>query len=447
MIERIARLTAGLADRVTGYRRDFHRHAESGWVEFRTASLVARRLTELGYQVAAGRRVISADDRMGVPSAGVLAHHRERARRQGADEEFLEAVRDGFTGVVGVLTRGDGPVVALRFDMDALDISESDDPAHRPVREGFASVNAGMMHGCGHDGHTAVGLGIAEILAGLGDEVRGTVKLVFQPAEEGVRGAKSMVAAGVLDDVDYLFGHHFYTGWLAGEAVAGMSDYAATKKFDVLFTGAPAHAGGSPQTGRNALLAAASAVLNLHAIPRHGRGRTRVNVGRMEAGTGRNVVPDRALLVVETRGETTELSEYMYDRAVDAVTGAALMHGCTVEVRDMGAAPSGASSPELADRIQRVAEQVGGFRFFPPFNLGGSEDFTYMMERVQERGGLATNVGFGADTRGIGLETREGRDSVLRSHTDRFDFDEGAMVPAMTLLVAACLDVMASPGT
>ncbi len=155
------------------------------------------------------------------------------------------------------------------------------------------------------DGHAAIGLGLAEVLVGLRDCLSGTVKLIFQPAEEGVRGAKAMVAAGVVEGVDALLGLHLYSGWPTGRVVPGKGGFLATSKFDAYFTGAPAHAGGAPQLGRNAMLAAATAVLNLHAIPRHADGVTRINVGRLIAGQGRNVIAPTAYLAIETRGATS----------------------------------------------------------------------------------------------------------------------------------------------
>ena len=137
------------------------------------------------------------------PTKKHLTKNWQRAKEQGGDEHFLESVKGGFTGVVGIVKNGEGPVIGLRFDMDALDIQEDLTDNHRPFREGFASVNGNVMHACGHDGHTAAGLGIAEILMKLKKEIKGTIKLIFQPAEEGVMGAKSMVTAGVVDDVDY----------------------------------------------------------------------------------------------------------------------------------------------------------------------------------------------------------------------------------------------------
>ncbi|MCL7451728.1 MAG: amidohydrolase, partial [Anaerolineae bacterium] len=410
-------------------RRDFHRFAETGWTEFRTASLVARTLEGLGYEVSAGRDVLRDKERLGLPEPGVLEEHWQRARAQGGDPQYLEALKGGFTGVVGKLRQGNGPTVGLRFDMDALDLVESQDPAHRPVREGFVSENQGAMHACGHDAHTAIGLGVAEVLARLSDSLRGTVKLVFQPAEEGVRGARAMVAAGVVDDVDYMLGLHVYSGWDVGQVDPGRGGFLATTKFDALFRGAPAHAGGVPNQGKNALLAAATAVLNLQAIPRHRQGKTRINVGRLVAGTGRNVIPDLAHLSIESRGETTELNEYVFGYAQRILEAAAAMHDCSLEVRTMGGAQSADSDPALRDQVQATIQALGGLSLREPEPSGGSEDFTYMMSRVQENGGLAANIGIGAKLGGWG------------HHTAEFDIDERALAIATRLLSVLVLDL------
>jgi aminobenzoyl-glutamate utilization protein A len=430
MKRKVDLITSEIEDRVIGYRRDFHRHAETAWTEFRTSSLVARRLADLGYDVRSGCQVLSDGDRMGLPSPEILERHWQRALDQGGDRTFLEDVKGGYTGVVGILNNGPGPVVGLRFDMDAVDISESQHPDHRPFREEFASVNDGASHACGHDGHTAVGLGVAEVLMALRDRMRGTVRLIFQPAEEGVRGAKAMVRAGVVDDVDYVLGHHLYSGWELGEIDPGRGGYLATTKFDAIITGAPAHAGGKPHEGRNALLAASTAVLNLHAIPRHKEGATRINVGKLAAGTGRNVVCSEAHLVIETRGSTSDLNDYMYGYAMRVLEAAASMHDCTLEVRAMGSAQSASSDAELADRVRELALVMGDLTIRPPETGGGSEDFTYMMEHVQQNGGQATNIGFGADLGGWG------------HHTAEFDFDERALEQAVRLLSELTLDLL-----
>ncbi|MCJ7623682.1 MAG: M20/M25/M40 family metallo-hydrolase, partial [Anaerolineaceae bacterium] len=189
IIEEIQKISKSIEQKVIAYRRDFHKYAEAGWTEFRTASLVARRLTDLGYTIKIGPEVIREDARMGVPSPVELENHWQRAKAQGADPEYIDVLRGGFPGVVGILRNGSGPTIGMRFEMDALGVDESQQGTHRPFREGFSSVNPNVMHACGHDSHTATGLAVAEILMQLKEELRGTVKLIFQPAEEGVRGA------------------------------------------------------------------------------------------------------------------------------------------------------------------------------------------------------------------------------------------------------------------
>ncbi|MEN6369180.1 MAG: amidohydrolase [Thermotogota bacterium] len=436
---------AALADQLIADRRDFHRYAESGWTEFRTSSLIARRLDRLGFEVLTGRSVCAADARMGVPPDSVLEMHRLRAIDQGGDPEYIEAARGGFTGVVASFHAGTGPMVALRFDIDALDLVESDAPIHRPTREGFASVNVGTCHACGHDGHAAVGLGVAEVLARLRGAFQGSVRLIFQPAEEGVRGARSIVEAGHLNDVDVLIGHHLFTGWDLGEMAPSMNGYAATRKFDVTFEGAAAHAGGSPEEGRNALLAAATATIGLHALPRHRSGFTRVNVGRLEGGTGRNIVPSRAVLVAEVRGETSPLCDSMYERAMRVVESAASMYNCGTTVRPMGEAGTASCDAALAERVKTIGARLGGFTFQSVDRMGGSEDFTEMMRRVQSHGGLATNIGVGADLHGVRRDALD-RSAVLGGHTPTFDFDERALGLAVHLLAALAIDTMNLPG-
>lgn len=425
-------------------RRDFHKHAESGWTEFRTASLIAQRLTGLGFEVLSGKDVCLPDARMGLPPDDVLESHWVRAQHESADSFFLESLRGGFNCVVGSVSNGTGPTIGLRFDMDALDLMESDDPSHRPTAEGFASVHENVCHACGHDGHAAIGLGIASLLSELRDEIRGTVKLIFQPAEEGVRGARSMVAAGVVDDVDLLLGHHLVSGCAVGEIFPGMSGYAATQKIDITFHGAPAHAGGSPEGGHNAMLAAANAVLNLYALPRHRDGFTRINVGRLSAGSGRNVIPAEATLIAEVRGKTTELCDAMFARAMTVIESAAAMYGCTSSVRAMGAAGTASSDEALAQRVQKIATRLPNITFLKMEKMGGSEDFTEMMKRVQEKGGLATNIGIGADFYGTSHGDAD-RGQVLPAHTGIYDIDERALSFATRLLSTIVFDLMKYP--
>ncbi len=428
----IIRIARGLSGSMVACRRDLHKHAEAAWTEFRTASIVAGKLQQLGFEVQVGDHVVDGPSMMGVPSEAELLRHAERAVGQGADKTWVDRMQGGKTGVVGVMRFGrPGPTVALRVDMDANDLVETDDSKHRPAREGFASVNRAAMHACGHDGHTAMGLGVAEILAGCRDKLAGTLKLIFQPAEEGVRGAKAMTARGVVDDADYIIGAHLGVNLRkTGQVACRTEGFLATTKFDAVFTGVPAHAGAAPETGRNAILAAATAILNLHAIPRHSEGASRVNVGVVQGGTGRNVVPAHALIKVETRGETTRINEYVYAEAVRIVEAAAAMQGVKVAMQLMGGAAGCLNDAALVERIEAVAKRQKLFsEFLPAGNIGGSEDCTYFMERVQQRGGQAAFVMIGTE--------------LMAGHHDCFfDFNEEALVPGAALLAGAAADLL-----
>lgn len=394
IFETIHSLADGIQEELVTLRRDFHKHAESGWFEVRTSSLVARYLTELGYEVLVGEDVCLRDARMGVPPAEMLEANYQRALDQGADPEFAPAAADGMTGVIGILRCGKGPVMAMRFDMDALGVIESDSPDHTPVKLGFASINHGAMHACGHDGHTAVGLGVAKVLMALKDQLHGTVKLIFQPAEEGVRGAKAIVEKGHLDDVDVFVGSHLSSKAPENPVliIPGSFGSLATCKYDVVYHGKNAHAGGAPHAGCNALQAAAAAVMQLYAIPRHGGGASRINVGTLHAGTGRNVIADIAKMEIEVRGQTTAINQYMCQAAEKILRNTADTYGCTCQITLMGAADSMNSDEDLARQLQAMCRDKLGMPVSekPLVVSGGSEDVAYMMNRTQSHGGKAT---------------------------------------------------------
>ena len=395
-----------------GLRREFHAHAETGWTEFWTTARIAGILDALGYDVLAGREVLNLDAVMGRPGEEEIGRHVRRALDQGADPRWI-ARMEGYTGVLGILETGrPGPVVAFRFDIDAVDVSEAADEKHRPFREGFSSRNGEAAHACGHDAHAAMGVALAEILMERKEDLSGTFKLVFQPAEEGVRGGKAMAEKGFLHDVDYFIGAHVGMGIPTGTVVPECGDFLCTTKFDLTYTGKPAHAGGSPNEGRNALLAAASAALALAGIPPHRDGATRINVGVLQAGTGRNVIPARAFMKVETRGLTGELNSYVYNRAMEVVSGAAAMYGVEMSVAKMGEAVDVRNDETLAKLVAEKALEVEGIeRIAKRTSLGGSEDVSWMMRAVQKRGGKAVYFVLGSDT-------------AAGHHNGYFDLDE-----------------------
>src|SRR5699024_6243272 len=165
---------------------------------------------------------------------------------------------------------------------------------------------------------------------------------------------------GWFDDVDLFVATHLASADDRGNIVTGSDGYLASTKFDVSFTGVGAHAGGDPEKGRNALLAAASASLGLHAIARHSEGASRINVGTVHAGEGRNVVPRKAVIKAETRGQNSEINAFMFDRAQEVVAGAARMYGTDHELTVMGRADQELPSPELLPFIRRSFEKTPG---------------------------------------------------------------------------------------
>ena len=437
MYDLVKQDSRALQKELTALRREFHQYAEPGWLEMRTASRIARELKNMGYEeLILGRDVCLNEARMGVPEERILREHYVWAEENGADSFYLPYTEGGFTAVIAVLRCGEGPTVALRFDIDALGVRESCEEGHLPFDEGFTSVTDGVMHACGHDGHAAIGLGTAKILMKYRHMLHGTVKLIFQCAEEGVRGARSIVEAGHLDDADYVLGGHIFpTDKAPGADVTvfreGAQGALATTKLDFIFRGESVHAGVSPQLGKNAMLAASTAVLNLHAIPRYSSVPTHINVGKFTAGTGRNVVCSEARLEVEVRGATSEANDYMEERAIAIAKAAAGMYDCALDVIYMGGAPSMVCSGTLSERVRQVAQRQGYNAVSLSGMDGGSEDFSFMARRVIERGGEATFFSLLTSCAAV-------------NHNDRFDFNEEVLSMGAEIFVSTVLDIIGS---
>ncbi len=408
--------------KLVAYRRDFHQYPEPAWTEFRSASKIIKLLQQWGYSIKFGSEVIAEEAMMGVPSPERLEKEMERAIQQGADKDLVMQMAGGKTGIVAELDCGEGPIVALRFDMDSNDIQEVEVETHRPFKEGFSSKNPRAMHACGHDGHMTIGLGTAELLASMKDELKGKVRFIFQPGEEGVRGARAMVEAGVVDDVDYIIGGHIgFKAKNTGDFICATGKFLATTKLDVNFYGKPAHAGAAPQEGKNALLAAATAALNMHAISRHGDGASRINVGVMQAGQGRNILPPNSVIKLETRGETSEIDSFMVEEVKRMAEAAAKMYDVSYDIKMVGGTTSGKSDMEVAKVLRESAEQIDYFKNIVDYaDFGAAEDYAHLMTTVQKNGGKGTYYMLGADR-------------TAGHHDDHFDFDEAVLAAGVRL--------------
>lgn len=405
------------------YRRAFHKYPEPGWCEFRTTYIIYTKLKELGYDIKYGKDIVEEKSRHGVPDVKDLQHFAKLASENGVDLSFLNEIKDGFTGVVAELDISEGPTVAFRFDIDCVVIKEAEDKNHRPRQLGFASMNDGYAHSCGHDGHIAIGLTFAEIIAKNKHLLKGKIILIFQAAEEGVRGAKAIIDKGVLPRIDYMFGGHIGLSTEdVGAFSAGSTGFLASKKFDVILKGKASHAANSPEKGINALLAANNIITGFYNIPRHSQGLTMINVGVIKAGSFRSVIPENAEIQAEVRGENNELNDYMYEKAVDIVHNISKAYRCNYKIIEAGSSLSENCSPELVDKVYELAGKLDIYSdIYKTRQIKGSEDYTYFMKYVTDNGGQATYMLWGADI----------KDSF---HSSYFDFNEDSMVKAVKIL-------------
>ena len=407
-------------------RRELHRCPEPAWREFYTTTRIVDELREMAVdEILVGPEILDADSRMGVPDDAELETWLARAREDGVDSDVLDQIAGGYTGVITTLERGDGPTIGLRVDIDGLPQKESDDGDHVPAVEGFRSENEGYMHACGHDGHITIGLGVLRAIAE--SDFQGTLKVIFQPAEERIGGGKAIAESGQLDDLDALIAIHLGLDHPTGEVVAGIDGFLAVAQVDAEFEGEPAHAGGHPEQGKNAVQAMAAAVQNLYAIPRHSDGATRINAGHVGGGTASNIIPEEAFIQGEVRGETTELMEYTREKAYRVIESAAEMHDCEVAIEETGKAPSAESDEAVVEQVFAAAqESVRVSSTLRRDDLGGSEDATYLMQRVQDNGGIAGYVGIGTDHPG-------------GHHTSTFDVDEESLLIGVDVVSDAIL--------
>lgn len=405
-------------DQLINIRRQLHQNPEEGWSEFTTTAFLVTTLRGYGYDVLTGRKVVAPEACLGREESVVKAGL-ERARRNGVSEELLSEMEE-LTGCVAVLDTGrPGPTLAIRFDIDCVPVTECTDDTHVPAKEGFISKNPGFMHACGHDAHMSMGLAVAHWVMDNKDKLSGKIKILFQPAEEGVRGAAGMAASGILDDCDYFLGSHVAMSAKSGEIATNLYGYLCTTKLDVTFHGKPAHAGACPQEGRNALTAAANATVQMMGISRHSSGMTRINIGQLIAGEGRNVIPSKAVMKLEVRGETGEINQYMVDQVTNICKGIAMSFGVTYEMRKMGEAVDLTADQELVDILNAAGRATPGITVVDKaLNFGGSEDATILARRVQAHGGKAAFFLWGSDR-------------PSGHHTSTFDIKESDLDPAL----------------
>lgn len=382
-----------LFDYTRSLRRDFHAHPELGFKEIRTSGIVADELQKLGLKV-----------RKGIAGTGITAN--------------LEGNKPG-------------PVLLLRADMDALPITEQ-------TGAEYASQNPGVMHACGHDGHVAILLTAAKILHSHKQEIAGTVKFMFQPAEEGMGGAEGMLAAGILDNpkVNQTIALHLWNekphGWIGipdGPAMAG------AEIFKVKVIGKGGH-GAAPHLSKDPVLASAHIVTALQGIVSRDISPflpAVVSVCTIHGGEAFNVIPPEVEVTGTIRTFEPQVRKVVLERFGQTVRFVAEGMGCTTEIHLERLTPATINTPAVSAKVQQIARQL-----FPKMEIDasnyatmGSEDFAFVLEKVP-----GCYIFFGSANPEKGLDASH--------HHPKFDFDEEALPEAVALLTASTLDILKS---
>ncbi|MDO5028148.1 MAG: amidohydrolase [Bacillota bacterium] len=405
---------------ISSLRRDFHKIAEPGWMEVQTTIKIIKYLKDLGFQVYYGKNIHG--QRLGLPDPEFFSAYVASLKFE--DINFnIEEILQGYTGCIGVFDTGrPGPTTALRADIDALTVSESKDPNHRPNKEGFTSTNDFASHCCGHDGHIAIGLKTCQEILARADQLSGKFIVIFQPAEEGVRGALSMKDLEILDQIDYFLGSHLGMGLESGLIGLGTENFLAYQSYDIDLFGRASHAGMAPDQGRSAILGAAALTLGLHSLSQY-QSTTRLNVGVLKGGSGRNVLPSQASLQVEIRADDNTAIADLAQRLKAMVQGTAAAYELTYQLLGQGYAQGYTTkNPDFVDSSASYLKNKGYKLLLRP-NFNASEDVSIFLNKVEENGGKALHFIFGSELKGS-------------HHQEDFDFDETSLSLAVEVYMA-----------
>ncbi|MGC9522009.1 MAG: M20 metallopeptidase family protein [Anaerolineae bacterium] len=374
-------------DQLIAWRRDIHRHPELGLETPRTAGIVAETLRALGYTVQEG-----------IAKSGVIA----------------------------LLENGEGPVVMNRVDMDALPIQEENDVP-------YASEIPGRMHACGHDSHVAMGLGVAKLMAEHRDAWQGTLKLIFQPGEEGDNGAEIMVKEGALENPrpEAALALHVWSPLPFGQIAATPGPVmAAAEAWQATITGKGGH-GAMPEETIDPVVTAALTIANLQTIVSRnvgGRETAVVTVGSVQSGDAFNVIPETAELRGTIRTYDSKVREVVLKRLHAIVEGTARTMGATAEVTMFPVAPALVNDERITRVVQNVVTDLLGSDALTEVRTMGSEDASFFLNEVPGCYIFVT----------AGLEDYEDRPH----HSPRFNIDERAMVNGVAVIVESLCRLM-----
>ena len=365
-------------------RRDFHRHPELGFNEKRTANIVAEKLSDLGFEVQRGI---------------------------------------GETGVVGLLDGPtEGPVVMVRFDMDALPIQEENDMT-------YTSQNEGVMHACGHDGHMSMGLALAKIMAKHRDQIKGTIKFVFQPAEEGLGGAFAMISDGVLENPrpDVAFAMHLWTPEPYGNVrIVEGATMSSSSVFTLTVQGHGGH-GAAPHLATDPILATAHIVSALQSITSRNvdpQESVVLSIGQFSAGTTFNVIPDRAFLKGTVRSYNNELHRMVYRRILEMATQLATAFNCRATMETIAIVQAVVNSKEPTAVVKEAATKLLGADKINNRRTMASEDMGFFLDEIP---GCYFFIGARNEEKGF----------TYPHHHPKFNFDERSMINGVSVMAEA----------
>lgn len=371
-------------------RRDFHMHPELGFEEVRTAGIVARELGELGLEVTTGV---------------------------------------GKTGVIGLLEGGKpGPAILVRFDMDALPIVED-------TGAEYASQTKGVMHACGHDAHVAVGLTVAKMLHAHRNDLKGTVKFMFQPAEEILGGAKQMIDAGLMENpkVEKSLSLHVWNdkpyGWVGASTGPVM---ASSGRFIIKITGKGGH-GATPHISKDPVLAGAHLVTALQSVVSRNLSPLKsgvISATWFHAGDAFNIIPQTAEIRGTIRAFEQEVFDTMEKRITELAQNICAGFGCTAEVDILQTCPPVVNDAGLTEKIQQIVARVlPDAKIANEYQTMGSEDMSFVQQIVP---GCYIFVG----------SAFEDENLVYGHHHPKFDIDERSLSQGAALMTAAVYDLL-----
>jgi len=377
-----------ISENIITTRRDIHKHPELSFKEFRTAKLVAEKLNSLGILVKEGV---------------------------------------GKTGVVGDLKGDlDGPTIALRADMDALPIQETGDVSYK-------SINDGIMHACGHDAHVAMLLGTAEIISQQKHLIKGCVRFIFQPAEEGLGGARFMIADGALDGVDQIYGAHVWNYQQSGTIGIRTGPFmAAADEFEMTINGKGGH-GAAPQGTQDAIVIASHLIQTFQTIVSRNTNpidSTVVTVGKINGGYNFNIIADKVTLSGTTRAYTEENRQLVKSRMKEIILGTEQTFNCKIELDYKDGYPPTINEENCAKVVLNASQKIVGENAGEPYLSMGAEDFSYFLN---EKPGAFFFVGSAPKDR---------EPMSTPHHCSHFDIDENALLIGTSTFVQIIEDLL-----